>query len=60
MQIDVSQLVNVGAIGVVLAWFMLRAEKKLDEGAYKVEAIPDMAEYSAKRFEYFSSKPKNK
>jgi hypothetical protein len=25
-----------------------------------VEAIPDMAEYSAKRFEYFSSKPKNK
>src|SRR6476620_7176418 len=35
-------------------------KKKLDEGAYKVEAIPDMAEYSAKRFDYFSSKPKNK
>jgi len=35
-------------------------KKKLDEGAYKVEAIPDMAEYSAKRFEYFNSKPKNK
>src|SRR4051812_24426695 len=35
-------------------------KKKLDEGAYRVEAIPDMAEYSAKRFEYFSSKPKSK
>src|SRR5215218_4123066 len=35
-------------------------KKKLDEGGYRVEAIPDMAEYSAKRFEYFSSKPKSK
>src|SRR5215211_6760194 len=35
-------------------------KKKLDEGAYKAELIPDMAEYSAKRFEYFSSKPKSK
>jgi glycine C-acetyltransferase len=35
-------------------------KKKLDNGEYKVEAIPDMAEYSAKRFEYFHSKPKNK
>jgi glycine C-acetyltransferase len=35
-------------------------KKKLDGGAYKVEAIPDMAEYSAKRFEYFKSKPKSK
>lgn len=34
-------------------------KKKLDEGAYKADAIPDMAEYSAKRFEYFSSKPKD-
>ncbi|MFN2457124.1 MAG: aminotransferase class I/II-fold pyridoxal phosphate-dependent enzyme [Chitinophagaceae bacterium] len=29
-------------------------KKKLDEGAYKSEAIPDMAEYSAKRFDYMS------
>src|SRR3954471_14131861 len=29
-------------------------KKKLDGGEYKAEAIPDMAEYSAKRFEYFS------
>src|SRR5215218_6935889 len=35
-------------------------KKKLDAGEYRVEAIPDMAEYSAKRFEYFSSKPKSK
>lgn len=35
-------------------------KKKLDEGAYRVEAIPDMAEYSAKRFDYFNSKPKSK
>jgi glycine C-acetyltransferase len=35
-------------------------KKKLDAGAYKVEAIPDMAEYSAKRFDYMSNKPKNK
>ena len=31
MNVDVSNLVNIGAVGVVLAWFMLRAEKKLDE-----------------------------
>ena len=35
-------------------------KKKLDAGVYKVEAIPDMAEYSGKRFEYFLDKPKNK
>src|SRR5215210_2963979 len=35
-------------------------KKKLDEGEYKAEAIPDMAEYSAKRFDYFKSKPKSK
>jgi len=35
-------------------------QKKLDEGSYKVDAIPDMAEYSAKRCEYFKSKPKSK
>ncbi len=35
-------------------------KKKLDEGAYKVEAIPDMAEYSGKRFDYMNSRPKNK
>ncbi|HWJ92713.1 MAG TPA: pyridoxal phosphate-dependent aminotransferase family protein [Flavisolibacter sp.] len=35
-------------------------KKKLDDGGYKVEAIPDMAEYSAKRFDYFNSKPKSK
>ena len=31
MNVDVSNLVNVGAVGVVLAWFMVRAERKLDE-----------------------------
>jgi glycine C-acetyltransferase len=35
-------------------------KKKLDSGKYKAEAIPDMAEYSGKRFEYFLDKPKNK
>ena len=35
-------------------------KKKLDAGAYKVDAIPDMAEYSGKRFEYMLDKPKNK
>src|SRR6476620_2940429 len=34
-------------------------KQKLDSGEYKIEAIPDMAEYSAKRFEYFGSKPKS-
>jgi len=33
---------------------------KLDAGTYKAEAIPDMAEYSGKRFEYMMDKPKNK
>ena len=33
---------------------------KLDTGAYKAEAIPDMAEYSAKRFDYMSPKAKGK
>jgi glycine C-acetyltransferase len=35
-------------------------KKKLDAGAYKAEAIPDMAEYSGKRFDYMTDKPKNK
>ena len=35
-------------------------KKKLDAGAYKAEAIPDMAEYSGKRFDYMTAKPKNK
>jgi glycine C-acetyltransferase len=35
-------------------------KKKLDKGEYKAEAIPDMAEYSAKRFSYFQNKPKSK
>ncbi len=35
-------------------------KKKLDAGEYKVEAIPDMADVSSKRFDYFLNKPKNK
>jgi glycine C-acetyltransferase len=36
-------------------------KKKLDAGIYKVEAIPDMAEYSmAKRFDYLVKKKKEK
>jgi glycine C-acetyltransferase len=35
-------------------------KKKLDAGEYKAEAIPDMAEYSGKRFDYMTDKPKNK
>src|SRR5687767_1241435 len=35
-------------------------KKKLDAGVYRVETIPDMAEYSAKRFEYLLDTPKNK
>jgi glycine C-acetyltransferase len=31
-------------------------KKKLVAGEYKSEAIPDMAEYSAKRFDYFGKK----
>jgi glycine C-acetyltransferase len=33
---------------------------KLEAGAYKSEAIPDMAEYSGKRFEYMKVKEKGK
>ncbi len=33
---------------------------KLDAGAYKSEAIPDMAEYSGKRFEYMKVKEKGR
>jgi len=35
-------------------------KKKLDAGAYKVEAIPDMAELTGKRFDYMLERPKNK
>jgi glycine C-acetyltransferase len=35
-------------------------KQKLDEGAYKAQAIPDMAEYSAKRFDYITNKTKLK
>lgn len=35
-------------------------KKKLDAGEYKAEAIPDMAEVSAKRFDYMTERPKNK
>lgn len=37
-------------------------KEKLDAGAYKVEAIPDMAEenVTAKRFDYMLDRPKNK
>jgi glycine C-acetyltransferase len=35
-------------------------KKKLDAGEYKVEAIPDMAEVTGKRFDYMTAKPKNK
>jgi glycine C-acetyltransferase len=35
-------------------------KKKLDAGAYKVDSVPDMTEYSGKRFEYMLDKPKNK
>jgi glycine C-acetyltransferase len=37
-----------------------KTKKKLEAGEYKVEAIPDMAEYSGKRFEYLKEIPKNK
>ncbi len=33
---------------------------KLDAGDYKIDTVPDMAEYSAKRFDYMTSKLKNK
>src|SRR5258705_8163787 len=35
-------------------------KKKLDAGTYKVDSVPDMTEYSGKRFEYLLDKPKNK
>ncbi|MGC4036715.1 MAG: pyridoxal phosphate-dependent aminotransferase family protein [Chitinophagaceae bacterium] len=35
-------------------------KEKLDSGKYKVEAIPDMAEVTGKRFDYLLDKPKNK
>src|SRR5690242_6285633 len=35
-------------------------KKKLDAGEYRVEKIPDMAEVSAKRFDYMKDRPKNK
>lgn len=35
-------------------------KKKLDAGEYKVEAIPDMAEVTGKRFDYLTDIPKNK
>ena len=35
-------------------------KKKLAAGAYKVDSVPDMAEYSGKRFGYMLDKPKNK
>ena len=35
-------------------------KQKLDAGAYKVEAIPDMAEVGGKRFDYMLNKLKNK
>jgi glycine C-acetyltransferase len=35
-------------------------KKKLEAGVYKVDSVPDMAEYSGKRFEYMLDKPKNK
>ncbi len=45
-----------------LHWKLLKQQrKKLDAGTYKVEAIPDMAEYSmAKRFDYLVKKKKEK
>ena len=35
-------------------------KKKLDAGEYKVDAIPDMAEVTGKRFDYMREKPRNK
>lgn len=35
-------------------------KKKLDEGAYKLDKIPDMAEVSGKRFDYMNELPRNK
>ena len=33
---------------------------KLEAGDYKVDAVPDMAEYSSKRFDYMNNLPRNK
>jgi len=35
-------------------------KEKLDAGAYRVDAIPDMAEVTGKRFDYLAEKLKNK
>jgi glycine C-acetyltransferase len=35
-------------------------KEKLDAGHYKVDAIPDMAEVTGKRFEYMRERPRNK
>lgn len=35
-------------------------KRKLDAGAYKVEAIPDMSDVTGKRFDYMTERPKNK
>ena len=35
-------------------------KKKLDAGQYRVEAIPDMAEVTGRRFDYLTARPKNK
>ena len=35
-------------------------KKKLDAGEYKVDAIPEMAEVTGKRFDYMREKPRNK
>ncbi len=37
-----------------------KTKKKLDAGVYKVEAIPDMAEVTGRRFDYLTDKPRNK
>ncbi len=33
---------------------------KLEAGEYKVDSVPDMAEYSSKRFDYMNNLPRNK
>jgi hypothetical protein len=37
--VAIDQLLNVGAIGVVLAWFMFRMERKLDRMSYEVNRL---------------------
>ena len=37
LSLDISQLANYGVIGLVLAWFMLRAEKKDEKMTKAVE-----------------------